>query len=99
MTRSVIKHVTYELRPDETANQEFEARCVWGEEKECGAESGPQPTPEDVTVWMIQHTSKTRHNRYRRALADYQIWSPTEPVPAPQPVPPLEPAKVDRVRT
>jgi hypothetical protein len=50
-------------------------------------------------VWMIQHTSETRHNRYRRTLADYQIWSPTEPVPAPQPVPPLEPAKVDRVRT
>ncbi|MGW1673317.1 DUF7848 domain-containing protein [Streptomyces sp. NPDC002324] len=101
MTRSVLKYVTYLLRADQTAEAEYEARCVWGDEKECGAESGPKPSPADVHVWQTQHTSETGHNRYRRVHADYQVWVPTEHVPPAERYPArsgLEPAVVDRVR-
>ncbi|MER5490101.1 DUF7848 domain-containing protein [Streptomyces sp. LE64] len=98
MTRSVIKHVTYELHADLGAEEEYEARCVWGEEVECGAESGPRHSPEEVTAWMIRHTSGTRHNRYRRTRSDYQFWQPTEHVPAPAPVVAPGPARVTRAR-
>lgn len=86
--RALIKHVTYVLQEDPTAEHEFGARCVWGDEVECGAESGNKPTPKEATDWMVDHTSATNHNRYRRYRADYQVWQPSEAVPAGTPVPP-----------
>lgn len=88
MTRSVIKHVPYRVRQDETAEKEYDARCVYGDEVECGAESGPCSDPFEVEAWQRQHTQQTRHNRYRRSLAGYEIWEPTQHVPAP-----VEPSK------
>ncbi|MFE9442465.1 hypothetical protein ACFYO2_26465 [Streptomyces sp. NPDC006602] len=100
--RAVLRYVTYLLRKDETAEDEFAARCVWGDETECGAESGNMQTPEEVHDWQVKHTEETRHNRYRRVRADYQLWVPTEHVPPAERHPSnpqgLEPAKVDRVK-
>lgn len=91
MTRSVLKYVAYKVRPDETAEKEFGARCVYGDEVECGAESGPRSNPLDVESWQREHTQETRHNRYRRSMAGYEIWEPAQPVP-----PPVEPVKMSR---
>ncbi|MGW0962584.1 DUF7848 domain-containing protein [Streptomyces gelaticus] len=86
MTRSVVKYVPYHIRSDETAEGEFEARCVFGDERECGAESGLCHSPAEVEGWQRRHTQETRHTRYRRVAADYQIWEPTQHVPASVPV-------------
>jgi hypothetical protein len=96
--RAVIRHVPYEIREDPSAEHEYEARCVWGDEIECEASSGPQKEPGDVYKWQSEHTGATQHTRYRMSEAHYEVWEPTEPVPAPKPVPPkLEPAKVNRI--
>ncbi|QFR01080.1 hypothetical protein F9278_38345 [Streptomyces phaeolivaceus] len=81
--RSVIKYVPYKVRPDDTAEIEHEARCVFGDEVECGAESGPRSDPAEVDVWMREHTRETRHGRYRQSMAGYVLWEAIEPVPSP----------------
>ncbi|MGW0707071.1 DUF7848 domain-containing protein [Streptomyces sp. NPDC002643] len=91
MTRSRIKHVTYRIRQDDLAESEFEARCVFGDEVECGAESGRRPESSQVDEWQRKHTQATRHNRYRRSMSDYQIWEPTEDVP-----PPVQPERAGK---
>jgi hypothetical protein len=98
MSRSLIRFVLYDRREDKTAEEERSARCVWGEEKECGAESGTL-TPAALEEWMLEHVKETRHTRFRVSVASYVVWEPREEVPAPTPVlPELEPAKVERVK-
>lgn len=92
MARTRFRFVSYEIRPDDTAEHEFEARCVYGDEAECGAESGLHPDPAEVDEWQRHHTQETRNTRYRRSRSDYQIWKPTEPVP-----PPIEPGQAAEV--
>jgi hypothetical protein len=90
MTRSQSKYVPYKVREDEMAHYEYEARCVWGPEIECGAESEPQPDADYVYQWKIKHTQETGHTRYRNSQAYYELWQPTEPVPDPKPVEPRQ---------
>lgn len=83
MTTKTFRYVDYRLRHDETAEIEFEARCVFGDEVECGAESGAYSTAAGIEEWQRKHTQETRHTRYRRSRSDYQVWEPTEYVPPP----------------
>ncbi|WP_443334755.1 DUF7848 domain-containing protein [Streptomyces sp. CCNWLW230] len=60
-----------------------EARCVSGDETDCGASSGPCPGPEEVEEWQRGHTQETRHLRYRRLFADYAVLEPVMGGPGP----------------
>ncbi|MEU6960188.1 hypothetical protein [Streptomyces chrestomyceticus] len=66
----------FTITQDTTAEPEYEARCVSGEETECGAESGTQHSPGPVEEWQRKHTQETGHRRYRRDFGDYAVLQP-----------------------
>ncbi|MFR9796735.1 hypothetical protein ACL02U_12640 [Streptomyces sp. MS06] len=72
-TRRRLRYVPYVIAQDATAEPEYEARCVSGDEADCGAVSGPHPDPAGVEEWQRRHTQDTRHTRYRRTFADYAV--------------------------
>ncbi|MER7192276.1 hypothetical protein [Streptomyces flaveolus] len=71
--RRLFRYVPYTIRQDPSARPEYEARCVSGDEADCGASSGPRPGPDEVEEWQRRHTRETRHLRYRRSFADYAV--------------------------
>ncbi|MFD5160415.1 hypothetical protein ACFWMJ_20460 [Streptomyces hawaiiensis] len=71
--RRVFRYVPYTIVQDPSALPEYEARCVSGEEADCGAGSGPCRAPGEVEEWQRRHTQETRHLRYRRSFADYAV--------------------------
>ncbi len=79
--RRVFRYVPYVIAQDATAEPEYEARCVSGDETECGAESGVHHDPAGVEEWQRRHTQETRHLRYRRSFGDYSVLEPLEEVP------------------
>lgn len=78
-TRRTFRYVPYSIVQDTTAMPEYEARCVSGDEAECGAESGPRLDPAEVEEWQRRHTQETRHLRYRRSFGDYAVLEPARP--------------------
>ncbi|MEU8955804.1 hypothetical protein AB0C93_16025 [Streptomyces sp. NPDC048518] len=76
MTRRVFRYVPFVIEQDQSAEPEYEARCVSGDETECGAESGSYGAPEPVEEWQRRHTQETRHRRYRRNFGDYAVLRP-----------------------
>ncbi|WP_371577978.1 hypothetical protein [Streptomyces sp. NBC_01314] len=78
--RRVLRYVPYVIAQDATAEPEYEARCVSGDETECGAESGMRTDPAAVEEWQRGHTQETRHLRYRRSFGDYSVLEPLEPL-------------------
>ncbi|MEW2116487.1 hypothetical protein AB0945_15085 [Streptomyces sp. NPDC005474] len=78
MTRRVFRYVPYVIVQDPTAEPEYSARCVSGDESDCGAESGVRQDPADVEEWQRRHTQDTRHTRYRRTFADYAVLEPQD---------------------
>ncbi|MFF0158604.1 hypothetical protein ACFYRY_13865 [Streptomyces sp. NPDC005263] len=71
--RRIFRYVPYSIVQDPSAQPEYEAYCVSGEEAECGAGSGPCQAPAAVEEWQRRHTQETRHLRYRRSFADYAV--------------------------
>ncbi|MER5834042.1 hypothetical protein ABT116_25135, partial [Streptomyces sp. NPDC002130] len=71
--RRIFRYVPYTIVQDASAQPEYEARCVSGEEEDCGAGSGPCQAPGEVEEWQRRHTQETRHLRYRRSFADYAV--------------------------
>ncbi|WP_320783159.1 hypothetical protein [Streptomyces sp. CRN 30] len=69
----------FTIVPDASARPEYEARCVSGEEADCGAGSGARHSPSDVEEWQRRHTQETRHTRYRRSFADYTVLEADRP--------------------
>ncbi|WP_406286538.1 hypothetical protein [Streptomyces sp. NBC_00209] len=78
MTRRVFRYVPFTIEQDGTAEPEYEARCVSGDETECGARSGTWTGPEPVEEWQRRHTQETGHRRYRRNFGDYAVLRPAE---------------------
>ncbi|MER7841306.1 hypothetical protein ABTY98_36855 [Streptomyces sp. NPDC096040] len=74
--RRIFRFVPYLIAQDDTAEPEYEAYCVSGEEADCGAASGPCGSPEAVEEWQRRHTQETRHLRYRRSFSDYAVLEP-----------------------
>ncbi|MGZ3100702.1 DUF7848 domain-containing protein [Streptomyces sp. H72] len=74
--RRVFRYVPFTIVQDPSAWPEYEARCVSGDEADCGASSGPRGGPEEVEEWQRGHTRETRHLRYRRCFADYAVLEP-----------------------
>jgi len=91
MTRT-FRYVPYKRVQDPYAAPEYEARCVCGDEAECGAASGSHGDPEPVEEWQRLHTQATGHTRYRRTFADYAVMQPPDGLLAE-----LEPARVEGV--
>ncbi|WP_353479686.1 hypothetical protein [Streptomyces sp. ALI-76-A] len=71
--RRIFRYVPYSIVQDASAQPEYEAYCVSGDEADCGAGSGPCDTPDEVEEWQRRHTQETRHLRYRRSFADYAV--------------------------
>ncbi|MGX2996344.1 DUF7848 domain-containing protein [Streptomyces sp. JNUCC 64] len=76
--RRVFRYVPFAIAQDPTAEPEYAARCVSGEEADCGAESGACGHPADVEDWLRRHVRDTRHLRYRRTFTDYAALEPEE---------------------
>jgi len=74
--RRVFRYVPYSIVQDGSAEPEYEASCVSGDEDDCGAGSGRHPDPAKVEEWQRRHTQETRHTRYRRCFADYSLLEP-----------------------
>ncbi|MFI1360622.1 hypothetical protein ACH4TV_44680 [Streptomyces sp. NPDC020898] len=75
--RRIFRYVPYSIVQDGSAEPEYEACCVSGDEDDCGAVSGRHPDPAKVEEWQRRHTQETRHTRYRRWFADYSVLEPT----------------------
>ncbi|MFG2782851.1 hypothetical protein ACGFY7_34080 [Streptomyces prunicolor] len=75
-TRRIFRYVPYSIVQDPTAEPEYEARCVSGDDHDCDATSGPHTNLTDVEEWQRKHTQETRHTRYRRSFADYAVLEP-----------------------
>ncbi|MFE7896633.1 hypothetical protein ACFU3E_03645 [Streptomyces sp. NPDC057424] len=71
--RRIFRYVPYTIVQDASALPEYEARCVSGDDADCGAGSGLRSAPAEVEEWQRRHTQKTRHLRYRRCFADYAV--------------------------
>ncbi|WP_349239952.1 hypothetical protein [Streptomyces sp. CC219B] len=71
--RRLFRYVPYSIVQDASAQPEYQAYCVSGDEHDCGATSGPCTDPTDVEEWQRRHTQETRHTRYRRSFADYAV--------------------------
>lgn len=71
--RRIFRFVPYAIVQDSGTEPEYEARCVSGDEGDCGAASGPCGDPASVEEWQRKHTQETRHTRYRRSFADYAV--------------------------
>ena len=76
--RRIFRYVPYTIVQDATAEPEYEAPCVSGNEADCGAGSGPRNAPAEVEEWQRRHTQETRHTRYRRDFADYAVMEPVD---------------------
>ncbi|MCQ8192169.1 DUF7848 domain-containing protein [Streptomyces rugosispiralis] len=76
MTRRVFRYVPFTIEQDQTAEPEYEARCVSGDETECGAESGTHRDPGPVEEWQRRRTQETGHRRYRRNFGGYAVMRP-----------------------
>ncbi|MEU9975937.1 hypothetical protein [Streptomyces sp. NPDC051014] len=74
--RRFFRFVPYLITQDDTAEPEYAAYCVSGDEADCGAESGPCGSPGAVEEWQRRHTRDTRHLRYRRSFTDYAVLEP-----------------------
>ncbi|NUK55317.1 hypothetical protein HRW14_34745 [Streptomyces lunaelactis] len=46
----------------------YEALCVTGEERNCGAESGTLHTPDELTRWIAGHCAQTGHQHYEQTV-------------------------------
>ncbi|WP_330290393.1 DUF7848 domain-containing protein [Streptomyces sp. NBC_00576] len=75
--RRIFRYVPYSIVQDGSAEPEYEACCVSGDEDNCGALSGWHPDPAKVEEWQRRHTQETGHTRYRRCFADYSGLEPT----------------------
>lgn len=71
--RRLFRYVPYSIVQDASAEPEYEAHCVSGDERDCDATSGPCGTPAEVEEWQRRHTQETRHTRYRRSFMDYAV--------------------------
>ncbi|MFD5832989.1 hypothetical protein ACFWHV_05380 [Streptomyces collinus] len=71
--RRIFRYVPYTIVQEASALPEYEAYCVSGEERDCGAGSGRCQGPGEVEEWQRRHTQETRHLRYRRSFADYAV--------------------------
>ena len=77
-TTRVLRFRNFTIMPDPLGLPTFEARCVSGDEEECGAESGEHDAVAGRDDWVQRHFKATGHQRYQHVLSDYRIIEPGE---------------------
>lgn len=80
-------HVT--TAPDSLAVPVFEAVCVTGEIRNCGATSGTLHAPDELTRWIAEHCATTGHDLYEQTTrtllrAEPGALAVKSPAPAPR---------------
>ena len=68
-----LRFKPFTIRQDPEAAEQYEAVCVAGDDADCGASSGKRTDPDPVELWMIDHTARTGHERFRRTFSDYAV--------------------------
>lgn len=76
MSRRTFRYVPFTIEQDPVAEPEYAARCVSGDESECGADSTTYSCPEPVEEWQRRHAQETGHWRYRRNFGDCAVMRP-----------------------
>ncbi|MGW2715458.1 hypothetical protein HKX69_06025 [Streptomyces argyrophyllae] len=71
--RAVLRFVDYTVVQDPAGERTWKARCVSGEEKDCGAESTVYGSDHAPTRWMAEHCKETGHERFQRIYEDYAL--------------------------
>ncbi|EST35389.1 hypothetical protein [Streptomyces roseochromogenus] len=74
--RAVLRFVDYKTIRDPLGEVTYQARCVSGNDEECGAESMVLGGDEAVNDWMVEHTAQTGHERFKRTFEDYALVEP-----------------------
>jgi len=54
--------------PDPVALPAFEAVCVTGEERNCGATSGTLHSTDELTRWIAGHCAQSGHELYEQTV-------------------------------
>lgn len=75
-TRSIFRFVDYVTRLDPAGEQVWQAMCVSGEDKDCGAKSPEVGSEEAGNDWMADHAKETGHDRFKRLYADFALVRP-----------------------
>lgn len=73
-----FRYVPYSFAQDQSAEPEYDALCVSGDDDECGEYSGVHPDPDGVQAWQVQHFRETGHKRFRRNFGDYCELTPED---------------------
>jgi hypothetical protein len=97
MKKSLMRFVPFTVRQDPETEPTYEARCVSGDDKECGQASGEWVNPEPVDAWLDAHIKETGHRHYRRSFHDNAVYEPSDgtPIDSGKGLPAeLEPARV-----
>ncbi|MFE9446896.1 hypothetical protein [Streptomyces sp. NPDC006739] len=76
--RAVLRFVNYKITRDPIGEATYRARCVSGDEEECGAESLVFEGDEPPADWMAEHTKETGHTRFERTYKDYALVEKAE---------------------
>ncbi|MGW3068721.1 DUF7848 domain-containing protein [Streptomyces sp. NPDC001130] len=76
-------HVAFRVTRDQSAESTRAARCVVGEEEDCGATSGEMTDEASVVDWMTRHTADTGHTRFTRVFIDYATVERRGPIAVP----------------
>ncbi|MGW0705050.1 DUF7848 domain-containing protein [Streptomyces sp. NPDC002643] len=74
--RALLRFVNYTTTRDPQGEVTYKARCVSGDEEECGAESEVLGDDEAANDWIAEHTAATGHKRYKRTFEDYALVEP-----------------------
>lgn len=74
--RAVLRFVDYKVTFDPAGEATRQARCVSGDEEECGAESKELGGEQSVVDWMAEHAAETGHRRFHRLYSDYALVEP-----------------------
>jgi len=73
-----MRYVDYKIVTDPAGERTWKARCVSGDEADCGAESMVFGGDHAPTKWMAEHTKETGHERFKRIYEDYALVQRTE---------------------
>ncbi|MCW7945048.1 hypothetical protein AAW14_24360 [Streptomyces hygroscopicus] len=76
--KAVLRFVKYKITRDPDRERTWRARCVSGDEEECGAESMVFGGDEDPIDWMAEHAKETGHTRFERTYKDYALVEKVE---------------------
>ncbi|MFI6205876.1 hypothetical protein ACIBAI_05675 [Streptomyces sp. NPDC051041] len=66
MTRRIFRFVDYRVDPDPLAALVMQAKCISGDEADCGEKSPEfsEDQQQDMTRWIAKHRAEKGHGRF-----------------------------------